>query len=508
MPGYSVRALPSKATPPWGEQLAGRIAAYAASRPSVDLDVAEMVGLRVVDSLAVALAAINRRPVASARAMALAHPRAGGAALFGLPATVTVDCEWAAFANGVAVRELDYNDTYLAADFAHPSDCIAPLLAVAQQTGKLGPDLTRAIAVAYEIHVALVDAIDLHSFKKDHVAHLAPAVAAGLGALLGLAAPVIYQAVNQSVHLSFATRQSRKGEISSWKAYAPAQAGKIAIEAIDRSMRGEGAPNPIYEGEDSIIPWMLAGRDAVYSVRLPAPGERPRGILKTFPKAHSAEYQAQAIIDLAFEARAAVDPARIRQAILHCSDHTHFVIGSGANDPQKYDPAASRETLDHSIPYILAVALEDGAWDHHRSYTPERAARPETVKLWRAIETRLDDSWTARYHAADPAERAYGGRLDLILDDGATLSFEKAAADAHPNGARPWDAADYAKKFQRLSDRLLGEQEAARVLAAAIAFPGLDGGGLAALNPAAPMGAVLPNRPTGQGIFDYTKESI
>ena len=259
---YRVRALPSPETPPWGEQLAGRIAAFAVNAPQPEGESAEMAALRLIDSFAVALAAINRRPVASARAMALASPRKGGAALFGLPASRQFDCGWAGFANGVAVRELDYNDTYLAADYAHPSDCIAPLLAVAQQTGRDGAALTRGIVVAFEIHVALVKAIDLHSFKKDHVAHLAPAIAAGIGAILKLPAETIYQAVNQSVHLSFATRQSRKGEISSWKAYAPAQAGKIAIEAVDRCMRGEGAPNPIYEGEDSIIPWMLAGKDA------------------------------------------------------------------------------------------------------------------------------------------------------------------------------------------------------------------------------------------------------
>ncbi len=504
MPTYRIRALSSAKTPPWPEQLAGRIAAYAASRPQPSPAAAEMAARRVVDSFAVALAAIRRQPVAAARAMALAHPRDGGATLFGLPAGRRFDCAWAGFANGVAVRELDYNDTFLAADFAHPSDCIAPLLAVAQQTGRTGVDLAGAIAVAYEVHVALVKAIDLHSHKKDHVAHLAPAVAAGLGALLGLDAVTIYRAINQSVHLSFATRQSRKGEISSWKAYAPAQVGKTAIEAVDRAMRGEGAPNPIYEGEDSIIPWMLAGRDAVYEVTLPAPGEAPEGILETFPKAHSAEYQAQAIIDLAFEARQAVDPARIARAVLHTSDHTHFVIGTGANDPQKMDPKASRETLDHSIMYILAVALEDGRWDHEASYEPERAARPETVRLWHTVETALDDDWSRRYHAADPAERSYGGRLELFLDDGQVLNFEKAAADAHPNGAAPWRAEDYAAKFRRLAAPVLDASETARVLDLAENLAGLDAAGLIALNPVAPPGAVLPDRPTGQGIFDHS----
>ncbi len=504
MPTYRVRALASAATPPWTEQLAGRLAALAVAAPAPDADVAAMAALRLIDSFAVALAAINRGPVASARAMALAHPRQDGAPLLGLPAGVTVDCEWAGFANGVAVRELDFNDTFLAADFAHPSDCIAPLLAVAQRTGRSGADLLRAIAVAYEIHVALVTAIDLHSHKKDHVAHLAPAVAAGLGALLRLPAETVYQAVNQSVHLSFATRQSRKGEISSWKAYAPAQAGKTAIEAIDRCMRGEGAPNPIYEGEDSIVPWMLAGRDAAYAVTLPAPGEPTRGLLESFPKAHSAEYQAQAIIDLAFEARRRVDPAAIARARLHTSDHTHFVIGTGANDPQKFDPGASRETLDHSIMYILAVALQDGAWDHVASYAPERAARADTVRLWRGIETVLDDGWTERYHAKDPSARAYGGRLEIETTDGRTFNFEKAAADAHPNGAAPWGEADYIAKFRRLAGDLLGPAECGRVLETALGLARLDAGRLSALNPVAPAGAIHPDRPTGQGLFDYS----
>ncbi|MEL0002108.1 MAG: MmgE/PrpD family protein [Rhodospirillales bacterium] len=505
MPTFHIRSLSSAETPPWHEQLAGRIAAFSAAAPPPETPVLQTVGFRLIDSLAVALAAINRGPVASARAMALAHPRSGGACLFGLPASITVDCEWGGFANSVAVRELDFNDTFLAADFAHPSDCIAPLLAVAQQTGQGGDSLARAIAISYEIHIALVRAIDLHSFKKDHVAHLAPAIAAGLGALLKLPAEMIYHAINQAVHLSFATRQSRKGQISSWKAFAPAQAGKTAIEAVDRAMRGEEAPNPIYEGEDSIIPWMLAGKDVEYAITLPRLDEPPASILESFPKAHSAEYQAQALIDLAFEARNKVDVRKISRAVLYTSDHTHFVIGTGANDPQKMDPTASRETLDHSIMYILAVALEDGRWHHTDSYTPERASRSETIDLWQKIETVADAEWDRRYHAEDPAKRAYGGRLELKMADGSTFTFQKETADAHPNGARPWGAEDYWHKFQSLADPFLAEQEINRLIMSAENLSTLDAAGVAALNPVASKQAISPDSETGVGIFDFKK---
>ena len=91
------------------------------------------------------------------------------------------------------------------------------------------------------------------------------------------------------------------------------------------------------------------------------------------------------------------------------------MIGSGANDPQKYDPTASRETLDHSIPYIFAVALQDGTWDHNASYAPERAGRPDTVALWQKVTTVEDAEWTRRYHSNDPAEKAFGGRVEITL---------------------------------------------------------------------------------------------
>ncbi|NVO16592.1 MAG: MmgE/PrpD family protein [Rhodoplanes sp.] len=500
---HTVRVHPSAARLPREQQLAWHIASFAAHCGPLDADVTDMIACRIVDNASVALAAINRAPVAAARAMALAHPRQGGATLYGLAAAIRVDAEWAAWANATAVRELDFHDTFLAADYAHPGDAIAPLVAVAQQMGCDGAALARGIAVSYEVQVALVKAISLHQYKKDHVAHLCPATTAGIGALLGLPAPVIYQAVNQAVHLSFSTRQSRKGEISSWKAYVPGFSGKLAIECIDRAMRGEGAPSPIYEGEESVIAWMLGGPDSRYDVWLPADGESPRGILETYTKAHSAEYQAQALIDLASDLAGQIgDFSRVEDILLETSHHTHHVIGTGANDPQKSDPDASRETLDHSIMYILAVALEDRGWHHESSYTPERAHRPSTVALWHKIRTVEDKAWTARYHEADPAKRAFGGKLTITLDDGRVVSGERAVADAHPNGAHPWTWPDYVGKFETLTREMLGAAERQAFLDAARGFAGRPAGALDGLVPALPAGTVTPSRPTGAGIFD------
>ncbi len=502
MKNHAVRVYPSKVPLAKADQLAWKIAVAAADPVPVEEGVAEMIVNRIIDNAGVAIAAINRAPVAAARAMALSHPRKGGAAVFGTPLDATVDCEWAAWANGTAVRELDFHDTFLAADYSHPADNIPPILAVAQQKEIDGRTLLRGLATGYEIQIDLVKGICLHEHRIDHIAHLGPSVAAGLGTLLGLSTETIYQAVQQALHVTVTTRQSRKGEISSWKAFAPAHAGKLAIEAVDRAMRGEGAPSPIYEGEDSVIAWVLDGPKADYSVPLPEENEPKRAILESYTKAHSAEYQAQAIIDLAFKMRTKIkNLADVAKIVLHTSHHTHSVIGTGANDPQKMDPHASRETLDHSIMFILAVALEDGTWHHVRSYAPERATRPSTVTLWHTIETREEKSWTERYHHPDPNQRAFGGRLEVTMKDGTVLTDELAVADAHPAGARPFARADYIRKFRTLTEGLITEREASRFLDRAQDISTLDAKYVRELNVQLDAAALVDARTTKKGIF-------
>jgi 2-methylcitrate dehydratase len=491
MINHDVRVSPSKATLKREDQLAWKIAGVAADRVAVPRDVAAMIINRIIDNAAVAIASVNRRPIISARDMALARPNKSGASIFGIPSNRRVSPEWAAWANGVAVRELDMHDTFLAADYSHPADTIPPILAVAQTREKSGRELIRGIATGYEIQIDLTRAICLHEHKIDHIAHLCPAQAAGIGTLLGLKQDMIYQAVQQAVHVSFTTRQSRKGEISSWKAYAPAHAGKLAIEAVDRVMRGEGAPSPIYEGEDSVIAWMLNGPQAHYVVPLPAPGEPKRAIMDSYTKEHSGEYQSQALIDLAFRMREKIENFDdVEKIIIHTSHHTHTVIGTGANDPQKMDPKASRETLDHSIMYIFAVALQDGTWHHVDSYAPKHAARADTVRLWHKIETREDPAWTRRYHATDPNELSFGGRVEIFMRDGSKLEDEMAVANAHPLGARPFGRDDYIRKFQIMTDGIITARESNRFLEAVQDVPRLPAGELHRLNIAVPAGTL------------------
>ena len=465
MRNIKVKVYPSSSELEKANQLAWKIAEIASDTAPLNEKAIDMVINRIIDNAAVAIASVERQSVTSARDMALTHSRKNEATVFGVNSNQRFHCEWAAWANGTAVRELDFHDTFLAADYSHPGDNIPAILAVAQQKNLSGTDLIRGIITGYEVQVNLVKGICLHEHKIDHIAHLGPSIAAGLGSLLKLNTETIYQSIQQSLHTTISTRQSRKGEISSWKAFAPAHAAKLSIEAVDRAMRGEKSPSPIYEGEDSVIAYVLSGKKAKYIVPLPKINEEKKSILETYTKEHSAEYQSQAFIDMAINLnKKIIDISNIKKIKISTSHHTHHVIGTGANDPQKMDPNASRETLDHSIMYIFAVALEDGSWHHIDSYTPERANKKSTIDLWKKITTYEDKKWTKRYHNSNPTKKCFGGEVIIQMNDGPKIQSKLEVADAHPNGNKPFKREDYIHKFKTLTENIIDHRESERFL--------------------------------------------
>jgi len=462
---HKIKVYPSKVYLPKKKQLAWKLAEIASDNAKLNKLSIDMAINRIIDNASVAIASLNRKSVIASREMAMKHPRKNGSTIFGINSNELFDSEWATWTNGTAVRELDFHDTFLAADYSHPGDNIPALLAVAQQKRKSGIDLLKGIITAYEVQVNLVKGICLHKHKVDHIAHLGPSVAAGIGTMLKLNTEIIYQSIQQALHTTVSTRQSRKGEISSWKAFAPAHAGKLAIEAVDRAMRGEGAPSPIYEGEDSVIARILDGKKANYKVPLPKIKEPKRAILETYTKEYSAEYQAQAIIDIAKKLNKKIRNLKnIKKIDIFTSHHTHYVIGTGANDPQKMDPNASRETLDHSIMYIFAVALEDADWHHVKSYSKSRAKRKSTIKIWRNIKTHEDKKWTKKYHDPNPRKKCFGAKVIVTMKNGKKYIEQLDRADAHPYGLRPFKREDYIKKFQTLTKDIIDEKESKRFL--------------------------------------------
>lgn len=499
---HEVRVHPSKARLSKENQLAYKIAQVACDPAPVDPDAAQTVIDRLIDNYGVAIAALDRYPVSVARAQAQAFARSKGATVIGLPSDQRFHANWAGWANAVAVRELDFHDSFFGLESGHPGDSIAPLLAVAQQTGRTGAELIDAVITAYEIQVDLCKGIPLDPHNIDHVGHLAAGVTAGIGRLLNLNVDTVYQALQQAVHTAYATRQSRRGMMSSWKCYACAHVGKLAVEAVDRAMRGERGPSPIYEGEVSIIASMLGGPEAAYTVPLPEPGEPKQAILETFTKEHSVAYHGQAVVDLAFRMREMVEnPKDIESVLIRSKRLTHRVMGAGANDPQKWDPRASRETLDHSVMFAFTMAFQDGTWHHDRSYDPDRIGQPDTVALWQKVTTVEDPEWNARFDGVPYLERAHGCRVDITLKNGAVVSDEIRVANAHPRGGRPFKRPNYIQKLDGLIEQRVGKGERDRFVSLVENLASLDADALGNLNLVARPELLAGDEKLPKGLF-------
>ena len=447
-------------------QLAYRIATMASEDWRLTNEIIEMVGNRIIDNAGVAVAALNREPVKIARAQAMQFENKHGATLFGIQDNKKYDCQWAAWANAVAVRELDFHDNIMAKETCHPGDCIPTILAVAQQKNCNGEDLVKAIATSYETQLRLSVSIALNPNRIDHVGHLGPAITSALGKLLKLDADTIYQAIQWSAHTSIFTRQGRKGELSSWKAYAPGLVGKNAIDAIDRAIRGDTSPSPVWEGDYGIIPILLKKNNDDLDIELPIGDEPRKGILGTFTKEHSAGYHGNSLIDIAFNMRKKIkDTKEISKINILSKQYTHIVMGSGSNDKEKYSPKATRETLDHSAMYIFAVALEDGEWHHEKSYSEERKNRKETVELWNKIETFESPEWNKKYYdEPDPLKKAQGAEVEIILNNGEKIIDSLEFANAHPSGKTPFGRPEYIKKMEPLFENMVNEKEQKRFL--------------------------------------------
>jgi 2-methylcitrate dehydratase len=193
----------------------------------------------------------------------------------------------------------------------------------------------------------------------------------------------------------------------------------------------------------------------------------------------------------------------VREVVVRTNSAVHNIVGSGANDPEKSNPDASHETLDHSLSYTVAVALEDGWFHHERSYGHEHTHRPSTIALWRKVRSVLDPNWEAQYRQAPPERPALGGRLELHLDDGRVIAGEKRVADAQGGGGRTMDRAGYAQKFRALAGPVVDAEAMEAFLALAHQLPSASREALCRLNPPLPAGTVRPERPDGKGIYDH-----
>jgi 2-methylcitrate dehydratase len=427
---------------PGGAPLADRLAAYAHGLRYEDLDPAtvEAVKVHLIDALGCGLAAYDAEAVRACREIALADG-AGRSTVLGTTRRTNPDL--AAFANGAAIRYQDFNDVYVGKEPGHPSDNVTACLAVGEAEGVSGRDLITAIVLAYEIDCRLLDAAEVTGRGWDHPVFSLPAAALAAGKLMRLAPSALTQAVNIAINGHIAMNQTRVQTLSDWKGLADADATRNGVFAARLARGGLTGPAPIFEGRVGFFK-QVSGPFTV-DVAAFGGGGRPFRITACGIK----PYPAQAYCLTAIPAGIALVEAaggigRIRS--LHI-DTTHLGYVTAGRDPEKWRPE-TKETADHSLPYITARAMFDGTITDE-SYAPEKLSDPALRDFMSRITVAEDPALTAMQPRAVP------NRLTATLDDGRTVT--RQADDVPGFVARPMTREDVERKFRMNAGHRLEE---------------------------------------------------
>lgn len=444
--------------------LAERFANYAAAIQFSDFDAATVheAKRRLIDSLACAAGAYQANAVGVARRIAGRVTASPGAHFLG--GKQPTSPELAAFVNGILFRYLDYNDTYLSLEPAHPSDNLAAVFAATEIAGGDGKALITAMVLAYEIQCRLCDAASIRANGWDHVTYGAFSTAAASAKLLGLSAEQIRQALNLAGTPNVTLRQTRAGELSEWKGCAFANASRNGLFAALLAAEGLTGPSPIFEGEMGFFTQVSGPFD------LPKlggeNGDDDFMIKRTSIKFWPAEYHSQSAIHAALELRKSIsDVSEIRGIEIHSFDAAVDIIGK---DPEKWRPK-TRETADHSLPYCTAVAITDGDVTLD-SFSDERLNDASLLDLVSRITIHRDDALTARYPRGIP------NRLVVTMNDGSQFTEENEFPRGHDQN--PMSDEEVTEKFHRMATGLLNDDQRERLLDAcwsADSLPNISG---------------------------------
>ncbi|MGQ0633641.1 MAG: MmgE/PrpD family protein [Planctomycetaceae bacterium] len=431
--------------------LAERIAQYAVNLKFEDLDkrTVHEVRRRLLDSFACALGAWEARAPQVARAVCRRVTSDPAATYLGGPRKTSPDL--AAFCNGILFRYLDYNDTYLSLEPAHPSDNFAAVLAAGEAAGRPGREIVTAAVIAYEIQCRLCDAASIRKNGWDHVTYGAFSTAAAAARLLGLDVERTTQALNLAGTPNVTLRQTRAGELSEWKGCAFANASRNGVFAAMLAAEGLTGPAPIFEGEMGFFK-QVSGRFELATLGGEKPGDHDFMINKTSIKFWPAEYHSQSSIHAALELRKQIgDASQIRALDIYSFDAAVDIIGK---DPEKWRPK-TRETADHSLPYCTVAALIDGDVTLE-SFSDARLRDENLLGLVAKTKVLRDAALTARYPRGIP------NRLVATLADGRQATTENEFPPGHDQN--PMTDAEVEAKFRRLASKKLDAGRQQKIL--------------------------------------------
>ena len=433
--------------------LAERLASYSVSLryESLTSEAIHETKRRVIDSFATAVGAMPSSAFAVARKCAGRVSGNPGASLIGGGSS---SIEWATFVNGLLIRYLDFNDTYLSLEPAHPSDNLAAVFSVGEAYHRSGKDLITAAVLAYEMQCRFCDAASLRKHGVDHVTYGAISSAIAAAKLMNLTEQQTTHAIGIAGVCNTALRQTRSGELSDWKGCAFANAARNGVFAALLAADGLSGPAPIFEGDLGFF--KLVTKQAFDLPALGGEASNTDGFMinKTYIKFWPAEYHSQSAIDAALQLRSELDGnlSGVEEIRIETFEASYNIIGKY---PQAWAPR-TRETADHSLPYCTAAALYDGDVNLE-TFDEARFTDPALVAFTAKVKVLHDATLDARYPNGIP------NRITLTLKDGRRLVKEVEFPRGHAHN--PMTDAEVEAKFRRVVEPKYGGQRASEMLA-------------------------------------------
>lgn len=413
-----------------------RLASFVTRTRFEDLsdDARIQLKIRVLDALGCAIGALGGEPVRIVRAHVDEFGGAGRCTLVGGGRTAP---DRAALYNGALVRYLDFNDSYLAPhETCHPSDNLSAVLAAAEYAGADGRTLLTALAAAYQVQCRLSDVAPVRVKGFDHTTQGAYAVAAGVSRALRLDEERAAHAIAISGTAFNALRVTRTGALSHWKGLAYPNTAFAATHATFLAMRGITGPAEVFEGPKGFME-TIAGRFEIDWAR-----EDLERVRQTVVKRYNAEIHSQTTIEAALDLRRreGIDPAQIERVEIDTFDVAFHIIGGGEEGDKTV--VHTKEEADHSLPYLVAVALLDGQVMPEQ-YRPERIRRDDVQALLRRVHVRPSEAYSRRFPSRMPS------RVTMILRDGRMLATEQEDYEGFHTRPARWET--IVEKFDRLS---------------------------------------------------------
>jgi 2-methylcitrate dehydratase len=414
--------------------LAEKIADYVDSlkERKIPSDVIRLVKERIVDSIAVALGAYHAPPVVITRGVL---KDIGGRGAIGI-GIGELSPDQAAFLNGVMVRYIDFNDTYLSKEALHPSDNIPAVQAAGELLGIDGDQFIRGVIASYELSCRLADASSIRNRGWDHVTYIAIASAAGAALALDLPYEKIVHSINLATTPNIALRQTRVGELSMWKGCAAANAARNGLFAALLAKDGMTGPSPVFEGERGFFKQVSGEFDLEFA-------KDSYKIRETSIKKYPVEYHSMSAVEAALRVRKNIeDISLIRKIDIHTFTVSYQII---VKDPEKWDPK-TKETADHSLPYIVATTLYDGyIWID--SYDDDKLGRKEVKDLIKKIDISVGSGFDEQYPIGIP------NKIVVELEDG--NSFEEMVVYPKGHFKNPMSIEELYEKYSRLVENVI-----------------------------------------------------